>query len=228
MGTLSKDQLSRLSLNVAHDLKSPLRKIRQCSELLKLDYSEVLKGEGEIYLEALTESSSEIGGLVDSLLNYARCLTDSHEFETVDLNRFINEPIRDFQLEYGPDIIIVKTHLPTVKANPKLMVVLFSNLLSNAVRFVGAGIKPNIKISAKNLQGDVVIQVEDNGIGISGIGSDKIFEPLIRLHSKSEFEGFGMGLALCKAICDLHGWSIGYSGNEAGGSTFEVKLIEAI
>lgn len=224
MDIFSKDQLSRLSHNVAHDLKAPLRKIRQFSELLELDYSDALTGDGELYLEALKESSSQISDLVDSLLNYVRYLTDRYEFGAVDLNEVVEEQ----RLKFGPDVKITATELPTIKASPELMGVLFSNLLSNAVRFVKADTNPIIKISSRALQDGDAIYLEDNGIGISGAGSEKIFEPLIRLHAKSEFEGSGMGLAQCKVICDLHGWNIAHFGNETGGTSFEIKLFRAV
>ncbi len=228
MDFLSKDQLSDLSHNVAHDLKSPLRKIRQFSELLALDYSDVLKGEGELYLEALTESSNELGGLIDSLLQYVRCLTDTREFETVDLNAVLTKVASDIQFNSKSDVTIVHRDLPAVKANPDLTLALFSNLLSNAVRFVGPDVQPSIEIYATEDHGSPIVYIEDNGIGISGTGAQKIFDPLVRLHSKNEFQGFGMGLALCKAICDLHGWRIGHFDNKIGGTTFEIKFSQVV
>lgn len=223
-GLVSKSQVSELSRKVGHDLKSPLRKIRQFSELLSLEYSDILEGDGELYLEALKKSSQQMDALIEGLLDYVRCLTGDHDFEKVDLSSVLNEVIQKLHNKDGIDIKADFEGFSEIRASSDLMTTLFSNLLSNATRFVNSDTTPKIRISAHISPTWKTIHIKDNGIGIEGPGVDKIFDPLVCLHSRDAFEGSGMGLAICKAICDLHGWNIGYIWNETEGTTFQIQI----
>jgi|GEM_PF-6228517 len=224
MGIETKSQISDLSKKVGHDLKSPLRKLRQFSELMRLEYSDILDGDGEIYLTGIGDSAEEVSELVDNLLVYIRCLTDVPNLTQVDLNdvmEIISPPI---STKFGPSVDIEYGQLPTVHASKSLSVILFTHLLENACRFNGPDQAPMISIKSKRTDNRNVIQIEDNGIGITGEGAEKVFDPLMRLHPKSDYKGSGLGLAICKVICDVHGWEIGFTNNPHGGTIFKLTL----
>ncbi len=220
----TKNQISDLSKKVGHDLKSPLRKIRQFAELMMLEYSDVLGGDGEIYLDALTESTEEVSDLVENLLIYVKCLTETPDITKVSLEEVIEVVSAQIYLKFGQSVTLEDQRLPTVKADQNMSLLLFTHLLENACRFVALDTSPNILIKLDETNESAVIYIIDNGIGITGEGADKVFDPLMRLHSKSDFKGSGLGLAICKAICEAHGWDIGFSNNAQGGTTFKVSL----
>ncbi|CAM3858660.1 sensor histidine kinase [Litorimonas haliclonae] len=224
MGIETKSQISDLSKKAGHDLKSPLRKIRQFAELMSLEYSDALNGEGEIYLNALTESAEEASDVVNSLLLYIRCLTETLSLTQVSLEDVIETVSTRIYASFGQSIFLDYNTLPTVNADQGMMTLLFMHLIENGCRFVAPDTSPKVSIESERTDSHIIIHVVDNGIGITGEGAEKVFEPLMRLHPKSGYKGSGLGLAICKVICDAHGWDIGFSNNPHGGTTFKLTL----
>ena len=221
---ISKSQISDLSKKAGHDLKSPLRKIRQFAELMSLEYSEVLDGDGEIYLEALTESAEEASVLVNNLLIYIRCLTQELDLTQVNLEDVIETASIGVNTKFGQSISLESDKLPTVDGDQNMLILLFTHLLENGCRFVAPDVAPKVSIKPIEEGQNLVLHIIDNGIGITGEGAERVFEPLMRLHPKSEYIGSGLGLSICKEICDAHGWEICYFNNVEGGTTFKLTL----
>ena len=164
--------------------------------------------------------------LLAGLLDYSRVATASEPFKDVDLSYLIGEVLSDLEVR------IVKTGgevqvgtLPVVSADPIQMRQLFQNLIGNALKFHKPGVKPIVQIrSAPNADSGCQIIVEDNGIGFEEQFIEKIFAPFQRLHGRSEYEGTGMGLAICKKIVERHGGSITVTSTPGTGTCFIVRL----
>jgi len=229
-------ELEQFAYVASHDLQEPLRKIQTFADLIKEhpDDKEFIKK----YLEKLDNSARRMSDLVKSLLNYSRLSRGKDDPITeVDLNAVLKEAELDFELliEEKNATIICDT-LPTVIGNYTQMGQLFSNLISNALKF--STTDPVIKIHAttihKSAIGDApvalisgnynLITVEDNGIGFEDQYKKTIFSLFKRLHGKQSFAGTGIGLALCKKIVENHQGHISAEGQPGEGAVFNIYL----
>ena len=174
----------------------------------------------------MLNATERMQSLLAGLLDYSRVTTASEPFKEVDLSDVIGEVLSDLEVR------ILKTggklnigDLPVIQADPTQMRQLFQNLIGNALKFHKPGEKPMVQVrSASNSDSGCQIIVEDNGIGFDEQYLDKIFAPFQRLHARSEYEGTGMGLAICKKIVERHGGSITAKSAPGAGSKFIVTL----
>jgi light-regulated signal transduction histidine kinase (bacteriophytochrome) len=142
----------------------------------------------------------------------------------VNLKKLVRELVKDPEIrlkEAGARIQI--GDLPLLEANPHLMRVLFQNLLSNAIKYRNEE-NPVIRVSSREVEGEIQIEVGDNGIGFDEKYMDLIFKPFKRLHGRSEYEGTGMGLPICRKIVERHGGRITARSTPGKGSTFIIEL----
>ena len=213
----------------SHDLQEPLRKIRTFSELLTTRHREHLDESAREYLDRMSRAAARMQSLIDDLLEYSRVATGSRPSTQVNLMTICREVLADL------DSRIESTHariqvaeLPKIIADAVQMRQLFQNLLGNALKFCSPERVPEISIScAPAVLGDeAALQIEfaDNGIGFDPRFAEKIFNPFQRLHSRSEHEGTGMGLAIVRRVVERHGGTLSASGAPGVGARFSVTL----
>jgi light-regulated signal transduction histidine kinase (bacteriophytochrome) len=143
----------------------------------------------------------------------------------VDLNELMGEVISDLELQIDRTSGQVQTgKLPIIEADPTQMHQLLQNLINNGLKFHQEGLPPIIQISSSNTRNRCQLSITDNGIGFESQYIDRIFKPFQRLHSRQEYEGSGMGLAICRRIVERHGGTITATSTPGEGSTFMVTL----
>jgi len=164
--------------------------------------------------------------LLTGLLDYSRVTTAAEPFKEVDLSDLISEVLSDLEVRIvmtGGEVHVET--LPAISADPTQMRQLFQNLIGNALKFHKPGEKPMVQVrSVSCTDSGCRIIVEDNGIGFEERYLERIFAPFQRLHGRNEYEGTGMGVAICKKIIERHGGSITAKSNPGKGSTFIIEL----
>jgi len=220
-------ELEEYAVIASHDLQEPLRKIIIFGDRLVEKISKKnLKGKD--YLKRIQSSAARMQLLIDDLLKYAQLKTKPEPFKAVNLNKIVQDVLVDLETRIHKSNGIVKVgDLPTIEADPVQMHQLFLNLIGNALKFHWEGVAPVVDVNASHGEnGHHIITVKDKGIGIDEAHLEKIFRPLERLHSQSEYEGSGMGLSICDKIVSRHGGEITVKNNEAGGVAFSISLHE--
>ena len=224
----SNEDLERFAHVASHDLKEPVRKILTIVDKIKIKYQHIL-GDGVTLLDKLTKSTSRLNRMIESILTFSTVNYEAQKTEMVDMNIVIREVADDLELimaEKQAQLIV--TPLPAVEGSSTLLHQLFYNLINNSLKFSRAGVRPVINIEPQVLVRDgeeiIEIKVSDNGIGFGQDEAGKIFQSFVRLHSKDNYEGTGLGLALCKRIVERHGGRIQAFGIPGSGATFVIEL----
>ncbi|RED92295.1 sensor histidine kinase [Marinoscillum furvescens] len=213
-------ELEQFAYIAAHDLQEPLVTLMSFNDLLVADYEEQLDGNGKTYLGFMNQSVLRMRELVKGLLDYSKIGKNS-QLTFVDGNELVNEVRNDLKAKLtstGARLIIGQ--LPTVTAYRMELRLMFQNLILNAVKFTRPDEPPVVEISAEKVADVWRFAVKDNGLGIPKENQDRIFVIFQRLHSKSEFEGTGIGLAHCAKIAALHEGEIWVDSKQGEGSTF--------
>jgi len=223
----SNQALQDFASIAAHDLKEPLRKVISFGNMLRQKSGDSLGQTGNDYLDRMLNATGRMQSLLWGLLDYSRVATAAEPFKEVDLSDLIGEVISDLEVRIvttGGEVNVGT--LPVVSADPTQMRQLFQNLIGNALKFHKPGEKPIVRVhSISNTDSAYQIIVEDNGIGFDEQYLERIFAPFQRLHGRSsQYEGTGMGLAICKKIVERHGGSITAKSTSGAGSTFIVTL----
>jgi signal transduction histidine kinase len=232
----SNRELEQFASVASHDLQEPLRKIQAFGDRLQTHAREKLDAKGAEYLDRMLASAGRMRALIDGLLAYSRVARSGQAFSSVSLQQVADDVLSDLEgriqssggkVEVGP--------LPTIVADAMQMRQLFQNLIGNALKFRRPEVPPLVKVSAATLvsagngEGPPAtptyqIAVEDNGIGFEPEYAGRIFEMFQRLHGRGEFEGTGMGLAICRKIVERHGGTISATSTPHQGSRFVVTL----
>jgi two-component system CheB/CheR fusion protein len=231
----SNSDLQQFASVASHDLKEPIRKIQLYGNLLKNKYLQELDG-ATIFADKIIHSASRMTKLVNDLLSYSK-ISEGSFFEQVNLNTTITEILDDLELLISEkDARFSISHFPLIEAIPGLMRQLFQNLISNALKFSRAGINPTITVHSAVIDHksfDAIerkdgnfcrISVKDNGIGFEEAYKEKIFTLFQRLHGVEEYEGTGIGLALCKKIIEKHNGIIDANSKPNEGAEFIIVL----
>ncbi|MFH0953142.1 MAG: PAS domain S-box protein [Verrucomicrobiota bacterium] len=208
----------------SHDLQEPLRKIESFSEVLIEDYGTKLDEEGRVYLDIMVDAARRMRRLIRDVLAFSRAGTAEKPFAPVDLNpvlAVVKDNLSERIQEKKAQVVV--GHLPTVHADETQMIQLFQNLVSNGLKF-NTSPTPRVEVVAVE-DGDLwKILVKDNGIGMRLPESRTIFAPFKRLHTREEYDGTGIGLAICRRIVARHGGAIGVDSTPGKGSTFWLTL----
>jgi signal transduction histidine kinase len=226
----SNRELQDFAFVASHDLQEPLRKIQAFGDRLKTKHGAALNEEARDYLARMQAAAQRMHTLINDLLTFSRVTSRALPFEPVDLGRVAHEVLSDLEVRAQQVQAQVEiAELPTVDADPLQMRQLFQNLIANALKFHRAGVPPVLRIAAAEAQGDdgapaVQLSFEDNGIGFDLKYLDRIFTPFQRLHGRGEYEGTGIGLAVCRRIVERHGGSITARSQEGSGTVFLVVL----
>ena len=220
----SNNVLSRFSGMVAHDLKAPIRNMRNLAEFIVEDYEHILDADGQDLLEKLHNAAVRATYFIDRLLEYGSLNKDHNKFTQVDLNQAVNNACRNLTDSIEEtSVAIVVNSLPTVWGNQTQLEQLFQNLLGNAIKYRDKNDRLAIEVSATQKDAAWKINVKDNGIGIAPQDRERIFNIMSRLHGK-EYEGAGIGLATCKWIVQNHQGTIGIEDSDRQGSNFYFTL----
>jgi signal transduction histidine kinase len=236
----SNRDLEQFALLASHDLQEPLRKIEMFGEMLTRKSGPNLNEDGRGYLKRMNDAASRMRQMISALLALSRVTTEGRPFRKVKLSKIVETVVDDLDVrlkESRAEIQVDK--LPPVRGDAIQMHQLFQNLVSNAIKFTRPEVPPRVHIytrlgeaeesPASSLQALRLVEVvvEDNGIGINPEHIEQIFRPFHRLHGRSEYEGFGIGLAVCQKIVERHGGSLRVESTPGQGSKFVVRLPEA-
>jgi PAS domain S-box-containing protein len=223
---LRNKELQDFAFVASHDLQEPLRKVQTFGNMLVAKCSVSLDQISRDYIDRMQKAAGRMQSLLNSLLSYSRVTTRADPMKKTELRRCVKEALSNLEIVRGEKNAVVGIgDLPTVKVDPVQMAQLFQNLIGNALKFHRDGEAPHVKIHAKEVGDTYEIYVEDNGIGFDEKYLDKIFLPFQRLQGRSSnYEGVGMGLAICKKIVERHGGNITARSEPGKGSTFIVTL----
>lgn len=221
----SNRDLQEFAYVASHDLQEPLRKITAFSDRLVSKYNNVFDESGRDYLKRMHDASQRMQTLLNNLLAYSRVATRAQPFTSVNLSTVAQDVISDLDTRINKTKgKIVIEELPVIEADPSQMYQLLQNLVTNALKFTDDGHVPIINISGQITGEQCRISVKDNGIGFEVKYLDRIFKPFERLHSRDEYEGTGMGLAICRRIVERHHGKITATSAPGEGATFLVTL----
>ncbi len=223
------DGLAQFAYAASHDLQEPLRKIRQYGDLLWEDFGKRLDDDGQFYVNVMTSSAERMSELVKNLLMFSSASQVDLTPKRVKLGTLLKKTLEEHKHlveTVGADVKIGS--LPTVKCDADLVEIVFSNLLSNAIKYRNRDKKLKIEIGmiqdkAKS-PNFVTVRFKDNGVGFEKSEAGRIFDPFVRLVAKSEIKGSGIGLAICRTICERHGWSLTASSSKGRHATFNIRI----
>ncbi len=237
--TASNKELEQFSYAASHDMQEPLRKVQTFSGFLMENHSHQLDEKGKEYLQKIGTSVARMRTIIDDLLQYSHQTREDQEFIQTDINGIIQQVESDLELIIQQkQATIILSEIPQIKSVPAQINQLFYNLLSNALKFSKPGIAAVINISAALLTNEkkatfaqlnqeknyTHITVSDNGIGFEQQYAEQIFSLFKRLHGRSEYEGTGIGLGLCKKIVLNHEGIIFAESVPDEGTSFHIIL----
>lgn len=230
----SNRELEDFAFVASHDLQEPLRKITAFGD--RLETSDNLSDKQHDYLQRMRSAASRMSTLINDLLEFSRITTRGKEFQDVDLNTIIEHSVDDLDVlieETAVEVVVDK--LPEIIADPTQMRQLFFNLIANGIKFSSGEKQSKVHVSAEQITKPDSIELEgfddwykfsivDNGIGFDQEYAEKIFAPFQRLHSRQEYKGTGIGLAICRRIVERHNGLISAIGKSGEGAIFEICL----
>ncbi len=217
--------LEAFNFMVSHELKTPLTASRMISQSMKSLYKEKLGEKGTEDLNTLNNCLVEMQKLIESIMNFSKIGRLSENIEMLDMNEIVDEVMSDFELIGIPENIkVVIKDLPASKADRAMIKQVFSNLISNALKYSRKKEHAVVEINGKKGDGENIYFVKDNGIGFSMSDRDKLFGLFERLHSKADYEGSGLGLPIVERIVKRHGGRVWAEGEPGRGATIYFSL----
>jgi PAS domain S-box-containing protein len=221
----SNEELEQFAYVISHDLREPARMVKGYLELLEDRYQGKLDEKGDKFIHYAVDGAERMQEMVKALLDLSRVGTRGKDPAPTDAEavlertlRVLGQAIEEYEAEvtYDP--------LPTVIADEAQLARVFQNLIANAIKFRREDVPPRVHVAAQQKDDEWLLSVADNGIGIDPDQAERIFQIFQRLHTRDEYEGLGMGLALCKRIVERHGGRIWVESDPGEGSTFYFTL----
>jgi signal transduction histidine kinase/HAMP domain-containing protein len=223
---ISNSDLEQFAYVASHDLQEPLRVITGYLQLLERRYKGRLDSNADEFIAFAVDAANRMQNLIVDLLAYSRISTRGRPFAEFDCNELLKQALANLEVAIKNSNAIVKYDpLPSVAVDGMQVVQVFQNLISNAIKFSGNK-RPEISITAKHDTNEWVFSVKDKGIGIEPAYKDRIFVIFQRLHSRQEYPGTGIGLAICKKVIERHGGRIWVESETGKGSTFYFTIPE--
>lgn len=220
----SNKELEQFAYVASHDLQEPLRMVSSYVQLLAERYRDQLDDKAQKFIHYAVDGANRMQVLIQDLLDFSRVSTRGLAFSSVDCNQLLGEALDNLQTSIrATGTVIIGDHLPMVIGDRVQIVQIFQNLIANSIKFC-ANESPTIHVSAESNDDRWQFSVQDNGIGIDRKYADKIFVIFQRLHTREEYPGTGIGLALCKRIVERHGGEIWFNSEEGKGTTFYFTL----
>ncbi len=224
--TRSNQELEQFAYIVSHDLQEPLRKMKSFSQLLAKECQGQFtdNDKAQRYLNYIIDAAQRQRTMIQALLNYSRLGRNDSTKVAIELGAVVEKVLDDLSIPIAENqATVTVTDLPTVQASLPQMAQLFLNLIGNGIKFQGSA-PPKIQIKAHLHSSEWLISVQDNGIGIKPQYAERIFQIFQRLHSRSEYPGTGIGLAICRKIVEGHSGSIWVTSEPGQGSIFYFTL----
>jgi signal transduction histidine kinase len=223
----SNEELQQFAYVASHDLQEPLRMVSSYTQLLADRYGDRLDDKARKYIDYAVDGAVRMQRLIQDLLTYSRIATRGGELETINSQSALDEAMVNLQVAIAEaEAAVTHDVLPDIKGDATQLAQLFQNLIGNAVKFRSQATL-RIHVAAEKDGDDWRFSVADNGIGIDLRYREKVFEIFQRLHTRSEYPGTGIGLAICKRIVDRHGGKIWFTSEPGQGSIFFFTLKAA-
>lgn len=223
---IANSQLKSFSYTVSHDLRAPLRSIAGFSQILNEDYAEALNKDAQKYLNRIVQNVSKMDNLITDILQLSKISrSELNAEDNINLSQIVNDefqqlnqasPRVSLNLNIAPDILC--------RCDPALIKIVINNIVGNAWKYTPMEQEARFEFGSKTIQGSLTYYFKDNGVGFNMKYSNKLFEAFQRLHSASEFEGTGVGLATVKRIINLHQGDIWAQSELTKGATFYFTL----
>ena len=230
-------ELASFTYIASHDLQEPLRKIQAFTSRIMDKEGNILSPSGQEYFGRIVDAASRMQKLIEALLNYSRTNTTEIVLEPTDLNSVLIDVKTDLKDDIeNKNVVIESDNLPTLNIFPLQFNQLFANIIGNAIKYHKSGNQPRIKITQSIVNSNEIIggpqsentywriSISDNGIGFDPKYEEVIFDLFQRLHGKEEYEGTGIGLAICKKIMHNHHGYIKAEGKPGEGATFHIYI----
>jgi len=218
-------ELEAFSYSIAHDMRAPLRAMTNFARIVQTEHSEQLDETGKELLGRVVSAAQRLDRLIMDVLNYSSASRQKLELQPVDLEKLLEEAIRNEPVLQPPHAEIqIKTPLHRVVAHEPSLMQCANNLLGNAVKFMLPGVVPKVTVRSEVVGEDVRLWFEDNGIGISAADKGRIFALFGRLNPVAEFEGTGIGLAIVRKAVERMGGKFGVESEPGQGSRFWIQL----
>jgi PAS domain S-box-containing protein len=222
---VANKELEAFSYSVSHDLRTPLRAINGYTRILLEDYEPLLDEEGKRVCSIINKEAQRMGQLIDDLLTFSRLSRKELNFTKIDMqavaSSVFSELVKEENIE-GIDLQMGK--LPSTRGDQALMRQVWVNLLANAIKFTSGKKRAVIEVGSTKNKHETVYYVRDNGAGFEMEYADKLFGVFQRLHSESEFEGTGVGLAIVQRVIHRHGGRVWAEGKVDEGAVFYFAL----
>jgi PAS domain S-box-containing protein len=220
----SNQKLREFARVCSHDLRAPLRAIEKFSQLLHKRYASRLDDTANEFIGYIADGAERMKELIEDLLEYARAETDELEMEETDCEEILEDTLANLEADIAEcEAKVTHDPLPTVEADGTQLLQVFQNLISNAIKY-RRGEPPKVHVTVQRDREHWRFSVRDNGIGIEPEKLEEIFKPFERLHSKTEYQGTGIGLATCQKVIQRHGGRIWAESEPGRGSVFHFTV----
>ena len=223
----SNAELEQFAYIASHDLQEPLRMVKSYLQLIERRYKGQLDEDVDDFINFAIDGADRMRILISDLLRYSRVTTQNNPLEPLACSAILDQVRVNLKVAIEESgAVVTHDELPTVMADETQLTLLLQNLISNAIKFRKNGISPEIHMSAEHTNSEWIFSVRDNGIGIAPEYAERIFMIFKRLHSGEEYEGTGIGLAMCKKIVERYGGRIWVESEPGEGSTFYFTILD--
>jgi signal transduction histidine kinase len=221
----SNAELEQFAYVASHDLQEPLRMVASYTQLLARRYRGKLDEDADEFIGYAVDGATRMQALINDLLTYSRVQRKELELATVESGDAVEGALANLRgaVEDRDAVVVVDDELPEVRGDLTQLTQLFQNLLGNALKFTN-GARPEVHVGVRRRPGEWVFSVRDNGIGIDPQHAERIFEVFQRLHTRQEYPGTGIGLAVCKKIVERIGGRIWVQSSPGEGATFSFAI----
>ncbi|MBU2650677.1 MAG: PAS domain S-box protein [Bacteroidetes bacterium] len=221
----SNTELEQFAYIASHDLQEPLRKIQAFGDRLLEKYGNTIDERGQDYMLRMQSAAKRMQEMINDLLSFSRVTTRPNPFTETDLNVVMEEVLSDLEARIAKENGKVEiSKLPVIKGDKIQLRQLLTNIVGNGLKYHKPDVPPLVTITGERKNGHCIMKIRDNGIGFDESYADKIFQPFQRLHGRNEYEGTGIGLAICKKIVIRHKGEITATSTPGEGSLFTITL----